>query len=83
MPQIQMRDICVDCTEEFVSNEVIRAVLPTRKLEREPFYIIELNSWIPQAWCFLFNYWIPLKHILSWNWTQEVLMEVKLFSKLI
>ena len=38
MPQIQMWDICVDCTEEFVSNEVIRVVLPTGKLEREPFY---------------------------------------------
>ena len=40
MLQIQMWDICVDCTEEFVSNEVIRAVLPTRKLEREPFHFL-------------------------------------------
>jgi|AACY02.9.fsa_nt_gi hypothetical protein len=34
--KIQMWDICVDCTEEFVSNEVIRAVLPNRGHERDP-----------------------------------------------
>ena len=34
-----MWDICVDCTEEFVSNEVIRVVPPTTKEhEKEPFY---------------------------------------------
>ena len=38
MLQIQMWDICADCTEEFVSNEVIRVVLPTGEHEREPLY---------------------------------------------
>ena len=36
--EIQTRAICVDCTEEFVSNEVIRVVLPTGEHEREPLY---------------------------------------------
>ena len=36
--EIQTQAICVDCTEEFVSNEVIRVVLPTGEHEREPLY---------------------------------------------
>ena len=37
-----MWDICADCTEEFVSNEVIRVVLPP--LPPQNHFIIELNS---------------------------------------
>ena len=37
-----MWDICADCTEEFVSNEVIRVVLPP--LLPQNHFIIELNS---------------------------------------
>ena len=35
-----MWDICADCTEEFVSNEVIRVVLPPHQPENH--FIIEL-----------------------------------------